>query len=61
MPDTIVVVMLEDSKGYWQDWGRDLDEAIQNLRDNCGNSDALPDHVYIAHRKKFSVQFTIAD
>ncbi len=61
MPDTIVVVMMEDGNGFWQDWGHTLDEAIQNLRDNSGNSSAMPDHVYIAHRKKFSVQFTITD
>lgn len=61
MPDTIFVVMLEDYNGFWQDWGRTLDEAIRNLRDNCGNNTAMPDHVYIAHRKNFNVHFTISD
>jgi hypothetical protein len=61
MPDTIFVVMLENDTGFWQDWGRTLDEAIQNLRDNCCNDTAMPDHVYIAQRKKFNVQYTISD
>jgi hypothetical protein len=51
MPDTIFVVMLENDTGFWQDWGHTLGEAIQNLRDNCGNDTAVPDYVYIAHRK----------
>ena len=51
MPDTIFVVIMEDLNSLWQDYGSTLGEAIQNLRDNSGNNTAVPDYVYIAHRK----------